>query len=107
MSDGSSQAAGAAPPGEPGDGEREITVHTVGNKLIDDDERMADYVSIAGRNSKRCGALVRTIPAFNNDTALSRPRIREWMNKDIGKEVEDRRSRRRSSQGLSESIVAL
>src|SRR5208282_6287797 len=73
-------------------GTREINVHSVGNKreLIPDESCWPDYVSIPGRAARRCNGLIRTIPALNNDTALSRPRMPEWMDKGIGKEVEDR-----------------
>ncbi len=67
-------------------------MHSVGNKreLIPDESCWPDYVSIPGRAARRCNGLIRTIPALNNDTALSRPRMPEWMDKGIGKEVEDR-----------------
>jgi hypothetical protein len=81
-----------AKPGEPGAGKREIFVHSVGNKreLVDDESEWPDYVSIPGREARRCNGLIRTIPALNNDTALSRPRMPEWMDKDIGRDVEER-----------------
>jgi len=81
-----------ARPGEPGAGKREIFVHSVGNKreLITDESCWPDYVSIPGREARRCNGLIRTIPALNNDLALSRPRMPEWMDTGIGREVEDR-----------------
>ncbi len=81
-----------ARPGEPGAGTRVIFVHSVGNKreLIPDESCWPDNVSIPGREARRCNGLIRTIPALNNDKTLSRPRMPEWMDKDIGKEVEDR-----------------
>jgi hypothetical protein len=80
-----------AKPGEPGAATREIFVHSVGNKreLIPDETCWLDYVSVPGREARRCNGLVRTIPALNNDTALSRPRMPEWMDKEIGDRVED------------------
>jgi hypothetical protein len=79
-------------PGEPDDASREINVHGVGNKreLIPDENCWPDYVSIPGREARRCHDLIRTIPAMNNDLALSRPRMPEWMDEAIGEEVEDR-----------------
>jgi hypothetical protein len=60
----------------------------VGNKreLIPDECCWPDYVSIPRREARRCNGL---IPALNKDTALSRPRMPEWMDKDIGREVEE------------------
>jgi hypothetical protein len=80
-----------APPGEPGAGTREINLHSVGNKreLIPDECCWPDYVSIPGREARRCNGLIRTIPALNNDTALSRPRRPEWMDEEIGDRVKD------------------
>ena len=66
-------------------------MHSVGNKreLIPDEVCWPDYVSIPGREARRCNALTRTIPALNNDTVLSRPRMPEWLNESIGGKVED------------------
>jgi hypothetical protein len=79
-------------PDEPHAGKREILVHSVGNKreLIPDENCWPDYVSVPGREARRCHGLIRTVPALNNDTGLSRPRMPEWMDKDIGKDVEER-----------------
>src|SRR5208337_4044715 len=58
-----------ARPGEPDAGTREIFVHSVGNKreLIPDESCWPDYVSVPGREARRCNGLIRTIPALNND----------------------------------------
>jgi hypothetical protein len=89
-----------AKPGEPGATTREINVHTVGNKreLIPDEVCWSDYVSIPRREARRCNGLIRTIPALNNDTTLSRPRMPEWMDEGIGERVEE--------QGEQEEIAA-
>jgi len=81
-----------AKPGEPGAGTRDINVHTVGNKreLIPDESCWPDYVSTSDWEARRCRELIRTIPALNNDTALSRPRMPEWLDEEIGRDVEDR-----------------
>ena len=78
-------------PGEPGAGKREINVHSVGNKreLIPDEVCWPDYVSVPGREARRCHGLIRTLPALNNDAALSRPRMPEWLDERIGEKVED------------------
>jgi hypothetical protein len=78
-------------PNEPDAGKREILVHSVGNKreLVPDENCWPDYVSIPGREARRCHELIRTLPAMNNDVTLSRPRMPEWMDEDIGEEVED------------------
>ena len=80
-----------ARPGEPGAGTREINVHSVGNKreLIPDEVCWPDYVSVPGREARRCHELIRTLPALNNDRALSRPRMPEWLDERIGEKVED------------------
>ena len=89
-------------PGEPDAGKREILVHGVGNKreLIPDENCWPDYVSVPGREARRCHELIRTIPAMNNDLALSRPRMPEWMDEDIGKEVEDREEQEEIAAGF-------
>ncbi len=91
-----------ARPGEPGAGTRDINVHSVGNKreLIPDEACWPDYVSIPDREARRCRELIRTLPALNNDPALSRPRMPEWMDKDIGKEVEDREEQEEIAAGF-------
>jgi hypothetical protein len=78
-------------PGEPGAGAREINVHSVGNKreLIADEVCWPDYVSVPGRAARRCNGLIRTLPALNNDRALSRPRMPEWLDERVGEKVED------------------
>jgi hypothetical protein len=80
-----------ARPSEPGAGTREINVHSVGNKreLIPDEVCWPDYVSVPGREARRCNGLIPTVPALNNDRALSRPRMPEWLNERIGEKVED------------------
>ena len=91
-----------ARPGEPGAGKREIFVHSVGNKreLVPDECCWPDYVSIPGREANRCRGLIRTIPALNNDTTLSRPRMPEWMDKGIGGEVEEREEQDEIAEGF-------
>jgi hypothetical protein len=66
-------------------------VHSVGNKreLIPDETCWPDHVSIPRREAGRCRELIRTLPALNNAPALSRPRMPEWMDKEIGDRVED------------------
>jgi hypothetical protein len=80
-----------AKPGEPGAATREIFVHSVGNKreLIPDEVCWPDYVSVPGREARRCHGLIRTLPALNNDPALSRPRMPEWLDERIGERVEE------------------
>jgi hypothetical protein len=80
-----------ARPGEPGAGTREINVHSVGNKreLIPDEVCWPDYVSVPGHEARRCNGLIRTVPALNNDRALSRPRMPEWLDDRIGEKVEE------------------
>jgi hypothetical protein len=80
-----------ARPGEPGAGTREINVHSVGNKreLIPDEVCWLDYVSVPRREALRCNSLIRTVPALNNDRALSRPRMPEWLDERVGEKVED------------------
>jgi len=92
----------SARPGEQGAGTREINVHTVGNKreLIPDESCWPDFVSIPGREARRCRGLIRTVPTLNNDRALSRPRMPEWMDKDIGKEVEEREEQEEIAAGF-------
>jgi hypothetical protein len=91
-----------AKPGEPGAGTREINVHSVGNKreLIPDECCWPDYVSIPGREARRCNGLIRTIPALNNDMELSRPRMPEWMDKEIEKEVKEREEQEEIAAGF-------
>jgi hypothetical protein len=91
-----------ARPGEPGAGTRDINVHSVGNKreLIPDEACWPDYVSIPGREARRCRELIRTLPALNNDPALSRPRMPEWLDQGIGKEVEDREQQEEIAAGF-------
>jgi hypothetical protein len=91
-----------ARPGEAGAGTRDINVHSVGNKreLIPDEACWPDYVSIPGREARRCHELVRTLPALNNDSALSRPRVPEWLDQDVGKEVEDREEQEQIAAGF-------
>jgi hypothetical protein len=86
--------------GEAGTGTRDINVHSVGNKreLIPDEVCWPDYVSVPGREARRCHELIRTLPALNNDRALSRPRMPEWLDEGIGTRVE--------AQQEQEEIVA-
>ena len=53
---GSWRGGGRREPGEPGAGTREINVHSVGNKreLIPDESCWPDYVSVPGREARRC-----------------------------------------------------
>jgi DNA polymerase elongation subunit (family B) len=91
-----------AKPGEPGEATRVINVHTVGNKreLIPDESCWLDYVSTPHREARRCRELIRTVPALNNDTALSRPRIPEWLNEEIGGEVKDQEEQEEIAAGF-------
>ena len=57
-------------------------------------------MSISGREANRCRGLIRTNPAFNNDTALSRPRMPEWMDKNIGERVEDQEEQEEIAAGF-------
>jgi hypothetical protein len=77
-------------------------VHTVGNKreLIPDESCWPDYVSSPHREARRCRELIRTVPALNNDAALSRPRIPEWLNEDIGREVKDHEEQEEIAAGF-------
>ena len=77
-------------------------MHTVGNKreLIPDERCWPDYVSTSDWEARRCRELIRTIPALNNDTALSRPRMPEWLDEDIGRDVEDREEQEEIAAGF-------
>jgi hypothetical protein len=88
--------------GEPGAGTRDINVHTVGNKreLIPDECCWPDYVSTSDCEARRCRGLIRTVPAPNNDTELSRPRMPEWLNEDIGREFEDQEEQAEIAAGF-------
>jgi hypothetical protein len=44
---------------------------------------------VPGREARRCHELIRTIPALNNDQALSRPRVPEWLDASISDRVEE------------------
>jgi hypothetical protein len=91
-----------AKPGEPGAGTRDINVHTVGNKreLIPDESCWPDYVSTSDWEARRCRELIRTIPALNNDTELSRPRMPKWLDEDIGREVKDQEEQEEIAAGF-------
>ena len=92
-----------ARPGEEGAGTREINVHSVGNKreLIPDETCWPDYVSIPGREARRSSGLIRTTPALNNDQALSRPRMPEWLDEGIGEKVEEREEQEEIAAGFA------
>jgi hypothetical protein len=81
----------SARPGEDGAGTRDLDVHSVGNKreLIPDEACWPDYVSVHGRDARRAHELIRTLPALNNDLALSRPRMPEWLDERIGNKIEE------------------
>ena len=70
---------------------RKRNIHNVGNKreLIPDECCWPDYVSIPGRAARRCHELIRTLPALNNYTAFSRPRMPEGLDERIGDKVEE------------------
>ena len=89
-------------PGETEAATRDINVHSVGNKreLIPDECCWPDYVSIPGREARRCNGLIRTIPALNNDLALSRPRMPEWHCENIGEEIEEREEQEAIAAGF-------
>lgn len=89
-------------PDEPNAGKREILVHSVGNKreLIPDERCWPDYVSIPGREAGRCHELIRTLPAMNNDLALSRPRRPEWYDESIGAELAEREEQEEIAAGF-------
>jgi hypothetical protein len=91
-----------ARPGEAGAGTREINVHSVGNKreLTPDEVCWPDYVSLPGREARRCNGLIRTVPALDNDRALSRPRMPEWLDERIGEKVEDQEEQEEISAGF-------
>ena len=91
-----------ARPGEAGAGTREINVHNVGNKreLIPDEACWPDYVSVPGREARRCNGLIRTVPALNNDCALSRPRMPEWLDQRIGDKVKDQEEQEEIKAGF-------
>jgi hypothetical protein len=50
--------------------------------------------------SRSLAELIRTLPALNNDAALSRPRMPEWLDQGIGKEVEDREEQEEIAAGF-------
>jgi hypothetical protein len=58
-------------------------------RLILDEICWPDYVPIPEREGRRCNGLIRTLSALNNDPALSRPRMPEWLDEGIGQWVED------------------
>ena len=91
-----------ARPGEEGAGTREINVHSVGNKreLIPDEVCWPDYVSVPGREARRCHELIRTLPALNNDRALSRPRMPEWLDQRMGDKVEEQEEQEEIAAGF-------
>ena len=91
-----------ARPGEAGAGTRDINVHSVGNKreLIPDEVCWPDYVSVPGHEARRCHELIRTLPALNNDPALSRPRMPEWLDSRIGEKVEDQEEQEEIAAGF-------
>jgi hypothetical protein len=91
-----------ARPGEAGAGTREINVHSVGNKreLIPDETCWPDYVSVPGREARRCHELIRTVPALNNDPTLSRPRMPEWLDERIGDKVEEQEEQEEMRAGF-------
>ena len=91
-----------ARPGEAGTGTRDINVHSVGNKreLIPDETCWPDYVSVPGREARHCNGLIRTVPALNNDRALSRPRMPEWLDERIGEKVEDQEEQEQLRAGF-------
>ena len=91
-----------ARPSEPGAGKREIHVHDVGNKrdLISDESCWPDYVSVPAREARRCNGLIQTIPALNNDTALSRPRMPEWLDTRIRDQVEGQEEQEEIAAGF-------
>jgi hypothetical protein len=39
--------------------------------------------------AKRTRTLIRTIPAFNKDGALSRPRSIDWLDEEYGRDMEE------------------
>ena len=92
-----------ARPGEAGAETRDINVHSVGNKreLIPDEVCWPDYVSVPGHEARRCHELIRTLPALNNDPALSRPRMPEWLNSRIGEKVKGQEEQEEIAAGLS------
>ena len=57
-------------------------------------------MSTSDCEAHRCRGLIRTIPALNNDTALSRPRMPEWMDKEIGERVEDQEEQEEIAAGF-------
>ena len=77
-------------------------MHSVGNKreLIPDETCWPDYVSVPGREARRCHGLIRTLPALNNDRALSRPRMPEWLDESIGEKVEDQEEQEEIGAGF-------
>jgi hypothetical protein len=91
-----------AGPGEHQAGTREINVHSVGNKreLIPDEVCWPDYVTVPGREARPCNGLIRTVPALNNDRALSRPRVPEWLDARIGDKVKDQEEQEEIRAGV-------
>lgn len=57
-------------------------------------------MSAPGREARRCNGLIRTVPALNNDRALSRPRMPEWLDERIGEKVEDQEEQEQLRAGF-------
>ena len=53
-----------------------------------------------GRHARRWDGLIRTLPALNNDTALSRPRMPEWLDERIGEKVEEQEEQEEIAAGF-------
>jgi hypothetical protein len=75
---------------------------SVGNKreLIPDETCWPGHVSVPGREARRCHQLIRTTPALNNDTALSRLRMPEWLDERIGDKVEEQEEQEEIAAGV-------
>ena len=75
-------------PGDPDASARIINVSDTGGKrrLLPYEP---DWVSSRDRPANRCVGLIRTVAAWNDDPALSRPRAPGWVNEDMGEIVED------------------
>jgi hypothetical protein len=57
--------------------------------------------NVLSTESDRCGGhLGRAYLETDNDTALSRPRMPEWLDKDIGRDVEDREEQEEIAAGF-------
>jgi hypothetical protein len=102
--------------GEGGAGTRDINAHGVGNKrrcgvasvavagcrpgITPSRASKSHRGSARAHEARRCRELIRTLPALNDDLTLSPPRMPEWLDQGMGKEVEDREEQEEFAAGF-------